>query len=85
MEQTKLNENNVVIYQLPGCDAAVEAMLKDETMWLTQKAMAQLFQVGVPAISKHLKNIFESEELQESKVVSKMEITTKHGAIKGTH
>lgn len=45
--------------------------------------MAQLFGVGIPAISKHLKNIFEEEELQKEVVVSKMEITTRHGAIEG--
>lgn len=52
-------------------------------MWLTQKAMAQLFGVQVPAISKHLKNIFSEGELSEEVVVSKMEITTQHGAIEG--
>lgn len=48
---------------------------------MTQKAMSELFGVHVPAISKHLKNIFESGELQEEVVVSKMEITTPHGAL----
>ena len=51
----------------------------DESIWCTQKAMAQLFDVGVPAISKHLKNIFETGELIEYSVISKMEITTKLG------
>lgn len=46
-----------------------------ETIWCTQKAMAVLFDVGIPAISKHLKNIFESGELKDDSVVSKMEIT----------
>ena len=55
--------------------------VRDETLWLTQKAMAQLFVVQVPAISKHLKNIFSEGELSEEVVVSKMEITTQHGAI----
>lgn len=55
--------------------------MKDETIWCTQKAMAQFFGVGIPAISKHLKNIFEEGELQKDVVVSKMEITTQHGAI----
>ena len=57
--------------------------MKDETLWLTQKAMAQVFGVQVPAISKHLKNIFSEGELIENTVVSKMEITTQHGAIEG--
>ena len=68
-----------------GClqDGKVQVIIKDETLWCTQKAMAQLFDVGVPAISKHLKNIFEEGELNDAVVVSKMEITTQHGAIEG--
>lgn len=61
----------------------VEVLLSNETIWLTQKRMAELFGVGVPTISKHLKNIFESGELQEELVVSVLEITTAHGAVKG--
>ena len=64
-------------------DVSVNAIIKDETIWLTQKAMAELFGVQVPAISKHLKNIFTEGKLDEKMVVSKMEITTPHGAIKG--
>jgi len=60
---------------------SIEVKVHDENVWLTQKLIAQLFDVKVPAISKHLKNIFESGELDEKVVVSKMEITTKHGAI----
>lgn len=52
---------------------------KDETIWATQKAMAELFDVGVPAISKHLKNIFEDKEVIEDSVISKMEITESDG------
>ncbi len=58
-------------------------MVQDETIWLTQKAMAELFGVQTPAISKHLKNIFASGELDENVVISKMETTTQHGAISG--
>jgi len=61
----------------------VNALVKDETIWLTQKAMAELFGVQTPAISKHLKNIFAEGELQEKVVVSKMGIPTPHGAIAG--
>ncbi|KUK52446.1 MAG: Toxin-antitoxin system, toxin component, Fic family [Desulfotomaculum sp. 46_296] len=60
---------------------SVDAVIKDETIWLTQKAMAELFGVQTPAISKHLKNIFKEGELDEKVVVSKMEMTTLHGAI----
>ena len=62
---------------------ALEKLIKDETIWATQKAMAQLFGVGIPAISKHLNNIFEESELDKEVAVSKMEITTQHGAIEG--
>ena len=61
----------------------MQGVVRDETIWLTQKAMAQLFGVNVPAISKPLRNIFDSEKLNENVVVSKMEITTEHGAIEG--
>ena len=66
---------------MPEADGKVQVIVKEETLWCTQKAMAQLFGVGVPAISKHLKNIFEEGELSREVVVSKMEITTQHGAI----
>ena len=77
------NEIQFLLYNLPDEEGKVQVVIKDETIWCTQKAMAQLFGVGVPAISKHLKNIFEEEELQKEVVVSKMEITTRHGAIEG--
>ena len=77
------NEIQFILYQLPDEEGKVQVIIKDETIWATQKAMAQLFGVGVPAISKHLKNIFDEEELDAKVVVSKMEITTQHGAIEG--
>lgn len=75
------NEIQFLLYNMPDADGKVQVVIKDETLWCTQKAMAQLFGVGVPAISKHLKNIFEEGELSREVVVSKMEITTQHGAI----
>jgi len=60
---------------------SVEAIAKDETVWLTQKGMAELFSVQTPAISKHLKNIFDEGELNEAVVIYKMERTT---STKGT-
>lgn len=71
-----MNEIQFILYQLPDEEGKVQVIIKDETIWATQKAMAQLFGVGVPAISKHLKNIFESEELNKDTTVSKMEIIT---------
>ena len=75
------NEIQFLLYNMPDADGRVQVVIKDETLWCTQKAMAQLFGVGVPAISKHLKNIFDEGELDKEVVVSKMEITTKHGAV----
>ncbi len=75
------NEFNFLIYNAPDRDVTVNAIIKDDTIWLTQKAMAELFGVQTPAISKHLRNIFEEKELEENVVISKMEITTQHGAI----
>ena len=68
------NEIQFILYQMPEADGRVQVVIKGETIWATQKAMAQLFDVGVPAISKHLKNIFEEKELDRETTVSKMEI-----------
>ena len=68
-----------LIFMLEGKEDGIQVMYKDETIWATQKAMAQLFDVGVPAISKHLKNIFESGELDGNSVISKMETTASDG------
>lgn len=77
------SEIQFLLYNLPDEEGKVQVVIKDETIWCTQKAMSQLFGVGVPAISKHLKNIFQEGELQKEMVVSKMEITTRHGAMEG--
>ena len=69
------NEIQFLLYNMPEEKGKVQVIIKDDTIWCTQKAMAQLFGVGVPAISKHLKNIFEEGELQMDAVISKMETT----------
>ena len=74
---------NFLIYKTAEEDITVNAVIRDETIWLTQKAMAELFGVQTPAISKHLKSIFEEGELAQEVVVSKMEISTPHGAMPG--
>ena len=76
----KMNEIQFLMYE---SDEKIEVVVKDETIWATQKAIAGLFDVGVPAISKHLKNIFGSGELDEKVVVSILENTTQHGAMEG--
>jgi len=57
----------------------VDVFFKAETVWLTQKALAELFGVGIPAINKHLRNIFDSGELSRESTVSKMEIVRAEG------
>ena len=68
-------EVQFLLYNMPDDSGKVQVVIKDETIWCTQKAMAQLFGVGVPAVSKHLKNIFEEGELSADSVISKMETT----------
>lgn len=68
-----------LIFQAQSQADGVEVFYRDEMLWLTQKAMATLFNIGIPAISKHLKNIFEEGELAEDSVISKMETTASDG------
>lgn len=72
-----------LLYTAPNGGVKVEVVLNNETLWLTQERMAELFGVQRPAISKHLKNIFESGELVDTEVVSILEHTTQHGALEG--
>lgn len=69
----------MVLYQSDEGDVSVNAYIKDETLWITQKAMAELFGVGVPAVSKHLANIYEEGELDKAATISKMETVQKEG------
>ena len=68
-----------LIFQIEGKEQGVEVFYKDKTVWCTQKAMGMLFDVNIPAISKHLKNIYEQGELTEERTVSKMEIVRMEG------
>ena len=72
-------ELQFLIYSTPEENVLVDVVVKDENIWVTQKAMAELFGVKVPAISKHLKNIFEEGELQQESTISKMEIVQSEG------
>ena len=76
-------EIQFLLYSLPDEEGKVQVVIKDETLWCTQKAMAQLFGVQRPAITKHLGNIFREGELDEKVVCSILELTTEHGAIEG--
>ena len=73
------SEIQFLLYNMPDADGKVQVVIKSKTLWYTQKAMAQLFGVGVPAIIKHLKNIFDEGELVADSVSSKMEPTAADG------
>ena len=72
--------NQFLLYTAPDGAVKVDVFFKEETVWLTQKALAELFGVKVPAINKHLKNIFESGELTREATVSKMEMVRAEGS-----
>lgn len=74
-----MKELQFLIYNTPQENIKVDVAIKDETIWLTQKAMSELFGVQVPAISKHLKNIFQEGELEENATISKMETVVNRG------
>ncbi|MDP1763904.1 MAG: hypothetical protein Q8L07_08465 [Sediminibacterium sp.] len=79
MPNNNNNSSNIILYSSPEGNIKVEVVFSGETFWLTQKRMAELFGVEVPAVSKHLKKIFETGELQEDAVISKMETTAADG------
>jgi hypothetical protein len=72
-------QNQFLLYTAPDGAVKVDVFFKDETVWLTQKSLAALFGVNVPAINKHLKTIFDSGELNREATVSKMEIVRAEG------
>ena len=72
-------EHEIVLYQIENTNVCINVIFEDETFWMTQKTMAELFEVNVPAISKHLSNIFDEEELDREATVSKMEIVQVEG------
>ncbi|MDF1882899.1 virulence RhuM family protein [Sulfurimonas sp. SAG-AH-194-C21] len=82
-KQLQLNQpqefSNFVIFKIENSKVNIDVKFQDETLWLTQKQLAELFEVNIPAVSKHLKKIFTTNELSENTVVSKMETTAKDG------
>ena len=72
-----MEEVKFLLYSYLEDDVNVGVIVKNDTLWLTQKSMAELFGVGVPAISKHLKKIYESEELEKNTTISKIETVVK--------
>jgi hypothetical protein len=71
--------NNFILYNTPNGEVSLKVLIQNESIWLSQKMMAELFDVGVPAINKHLTNIFESAELEENSVISILETTAADG------
>ena len=76
------NQGEIILYQ-PDEVGELEVRLEDETVWLTQAQIAELFRTEVPAISKHIRNIIRSEEFEEEATVSKMETVRLEGSRKG--
>ena len=72
-------EIQFILYNLPNEDGKIQVIIKDETLWCSQKAMAQLFGVGIPAISKHPSNIYNEGELDPLATISKMETVQEEG------
>lgn len=70
---------NFVIFKTATGKINIDVFFQNDTLWLTRKKMAELFEVNVPAISKHLKNIFDSNELNENSVISILETTAEDG------
>lgn len=75
-----MNHSQIILYTTPDGTVKIDTVFQDETIWLTQKKMAELFAVNVPAISKHLSNIFDEGELQKQATISKMEIVQQEGS-----
>ena len=80
MDQKPMQRGEILLYNNDGEKEFVSVVFRDETFWLSQKAMAELFDVNVPAISKHLQNIYEEEELTREATVSKMETVQEEGS-----
>ena len=80
MPNELVKQISYILYKADEEDVKVNALLKDESIWLTQNSMAELFDVNVPAVSKHLKNIYECWELDEASTISILETVQKEGS-----
>ena len=83
MDKDVINNAEILLYSSDDGKVYVDVYFKDETFWLSQRGMAELFEVSKSSISRHLTNIFAEEELDEQVVVAKIATTTQHGAIPG--
>lgn len=80
MPNELVKQISYILYKADEEDVKVNALLKDESIWLTQNSMAELFDVNVPAVSKHLKNIYDCGELEEDSTISILETVQKEGS-----
>lgn len=83
MNKQTLEESNFLLYSTPEGDVNLNVLLQDETIWLSQQEMQQLFDKAKSTVSYHISNIFEEGELEERVVVRDYRTTTQHGAITG--
>ena len=83
MEELSPNQSSFILYTSQSGDVKVDVLLQDETVWLTQKAMQELFGKAKQTISEHIQNVFKEGELEEKVVVRKFRTTSQHGAIEG--
>lgn len=72
--------NELIFYKTPDGEQRIEVVYEDENFWMSQRALSELFAVGVPAVNKHLKNIFESGEISEKGTISKGETVRQEGS-----
>ncbi len=72
--------HELIFYKTPEGEQRIEVVYQDENFWMTQRALAELFAVGIPAINKHLANIYETGELEREATLSKMEIVRQEGS-----
>ncbi len=78
-EKNNPQQSDIIFYNTPIGDVKIEVVFNDETFWLTQKRMAELFGVEVPAINKHLSNIYETGELNKTATISILETVQQEG------
>ena len=78
-----MDENKIVIYQTEDGQTQIDVRLENETVWLTQAQMAELFQKDRTVITRHINNVFKEGELEREEVCAKFAHTTRHGAIEG--
>ena len=83
LSDSKMDENKIVIYQTEDGQTQIDVRLENETVWLTQVQMAELFQKERTVITRHINNVFKEGELEREVVCAKFAHTTQHGAIKG--